>query len=67
SAAPLATPVVPPVYWSTAMSSIPTSTRGGATPAPSPYIGRDSAFGPTYEVDSTGKVTPIRVKKPVNR
>ncbi|MFM8566160.1 MAG: hypothetical protein ACKOCV_00470 [Gemmatimonadota bacterium] len=35
--------------------------------APSPYIGRDSAFGPTFEVDSTGKVTPIRVKKPERR
>ena len=42
-------------------------TSGSVKPAPSPYIGRDSAFGPTYEVDSTGKVTPIRVKKPVNR
>jgi hypothetical protein len=56
--APTATPVRP---------GATSSTRGGATPAPSPYIGRDSAFGPTYEVDSTGKVTPIRVKKPVNR
>jgi len=46
-----------------------TTTPSSATvkPAPTPYIGRDSAFGPTYEVDSTGKVTPIRVKKPVNR
>ena len=45
----------------------PATPAGAAKPAPTPYIGRDSAFGPSYEVDSTGKVTPIRVKKPVNR
>jgi hypothetical protein len=42
-------------------------TANAAKPSPSPYIGHDSAFGPSYEVDSTGKVTPIRVKKPVQR
>ena len=42
-------------------------TANAVKPTPSPYIGHDSAFGPTYEVDSTGKVTPIRVKKPVHR
>jgi hypothetical protein len=47
--------------------STTTPSSAAAKPAPAPYIGRDSAFGPTYEVDSTGKVTPIRVKKPVNR
>ncbi|MCE9600900.1 MAG: hypothetical protein K8S21_01635 [Gemmatimonadetes bacterium] len=30
-----------------------------AAPAGGAYIGRDSAFGPTFTVDSTGKVTPI--------
>jgi hypothetical protein len=47
--------------------STTTPSSAAVKPAPAPYIGRDSAFGPTYEVDSTGKVTPIRVKKPVNR
>jgi hypothetical protein len=47
--------------------STTTPSSAAVKPAPAPYIGRDSAFGPTYEVDSTGKVTPIRVKKPVHR
>lgn len=35
-------------------------TTAGSTGTKSPqYIGRDSAFGPTFTVDSTGKVTPI--------
>lgn len=32
---------------------------GPAKPASGEIIGRDSAFGPTFTVDSTGKVTPI--------
>jgi hypothetical protein len=35
-----------------------------APKAPAPHVGRDSAFGPTFTVDSTGKVTPIVKKKP---
>lgn len=62
--APTVTPSAAPTSGGAGTSATP---AGAAKPAPSPYIGRDSAFGPTYEVDSTGKVTPIRVKKPVNR
>ena len=29
-----------------------------------PVIGRDSAFGPRYMVDSTGKLIPLPIKKP---
>ena len=36
-----------------------TSKAMSKSPATGAYIGRDSAFGPTYTVDSTGKVTPI--------
>lgn len=39
-------------------TSTTTKTSAGKAP-PSPYLGRDSAFGPTFTVDSTGKVTPI--------
>ncbi len=35
------------------------SMSASKAPRPAPYIGRDSAFGPTFTVDSTGKVTPI--------
>ncbi len=35
-----------------------TKTSDGTTKA-STIIGRDSAFGPTFTVDPTGKVTPI--------
>ena len=36
-----------------------TSKSAGRSPRDGAYIGRDSAFGPTFTVDSTGKVTPI--------
>lgn len=42
----------------------------GATKAPpvppkvAPTMGRDSAFGPKFGVDSTGKITPLPPKKP---
>lgn len=62
--APAGTPSAAPTPGGAGTSATP---AGAAKPAPTPYIGRDSAFGPSYEVDSTGKVTPIRVKKPVNR
>lgn len=35
------------------------SKSASKAPRAEPYIGRDSAFGPTFTVDSTGKVTPI--------
>lgn len=35
------------------------SKATGTTPRGGEYLGRDSAFGPTFTVDSTGKVTPI--------
>lgn len=36
-----------------------TSKTTSKAPRAEAYIGRDSAFGPTFTVDSTGKVTPI--------
>lgn len=39
------------------------SKSTGAAPRGGQYIGRDSAFGPTFTVDSTGKVTPIAPAK----
>jgi hypothetical protein len=40
------------------------SKSTGTAPRTDAYIGRDSAFGPSFTVDSTGKVTPIApVKK----
>lgn len=40
------------------------SKSSGTAPRTGAYIGRDSAFGPSFTVDSTGKVTPIApVKK----
>ena len=43
---------------SKAPTKTPTKTPTNA-PAAGKIIGRDSAFGPTYTVDSTGKVVPI--------
>lgn len=45
----------------TAPTKAPPKVPGNATPAPPAY---DSAFGPSFTVDSTGKVTPIGKKKP---
>lgn len=39
------------------------SKSTGTTPRSGAYIGRDSAFGPSFTVDSTGKVTPIAPAK----
>lgn len=61
---PAGAPAGAPAPATAPSAATPPSGAPAAKPA-SPYIGRDSAFGPTYEVDSTGKVTPIRVKKPV--
>lgn len=36
-----------------------TTKTTSKAPRAEAYIGRDSAFGPTFTVDSTGKVTPI--------
>lgn len=52
---------------------IPVAGPGTSTKTPAkastkqpgtPLTGYDSAFGPTFTVDSTGKVTPIGKKKP---
>lgn len=69
SAAPASVPTTEtaPSTSTPVRPSTTTPSSSAVKPAPAPYIGRDSAFGPTYEVDSTGKVTPIRVKKPVHR
>lgn len=40
-----------------------TGSESSVKPAAGAYIGRDSAFGPTFTVDSTGKVTPIAPAK----
>lgn len=56
-------PVVPPGSGSGAAPATRTP-MGGAKAPPSPYIGYDSAFGPTFELDSTGKAVPIKTKKP---
>lgn len=55
--APSADSVVPA---STTTSTTSTTSKATSTATGVPqYIGRDSAFGPTFTVDSTGKVTPI--------
>ncbi len=44
------------------------SVTGGETPSPAgttaPAIGRDSAFGPKFIMDSTGKMVPVPTKRP---
>lgn len=49
-----------------ASASAPTNaaTKTPTKAAAAPLTGYDSAFGPTFTVDSTGKVTPIGKKKP---
>ena len=61
---------VAPRADSTATDADSASTKAPApSPAPTsaetkaPTVGRDSAFGPKFVVDSTGKVTPIGTKK----
>ncbi|MEX2181487.1 MAG: hypothetical protein WD771_05555 [Gemmatimonadaceae bacterium] len=41
-----------------------TPPRVDTTAALPEIIGYDSAFGPLYEVDSTGKLVPIRPRRP---
>ncbi len=53
----------------TAIAKRPSAVRGDSgraagTKAQSPYLGRDSAYGPKFTLDSTGKVVPIEKKKP---
>ena len=52
--APEKAPALPPLKAPTKASTAPAS----------PHIGYDSAYGPTFTVDSTGKVTRIPKKKP---
>ena len=41
------------------------TSKAAKTPAKqTDIVGRDSAFGPTFIVDSTGKMVPIPTKKP---
>jgi len=66
-AVPAPTPTIGPE--TPARPGVPAATPGsagaGATKTPpSPYIGYDSAFGPSFELDSTGKPVPIKTKKP---
>lgn len=65
--------VAPPDSLAARADSTATDADSGSTkaraPAPTsaetkaPTVGRDSAFGPKFVVDSTGKVTPIGTKK----
>lgn len=41
-----------------------TLTKAKAAAPKAPVIGRDSAYGPRYMVDSTGKLVPIPQKRP---
>jgi hypothetical protein len=60
---PLGTMVPSGVGATTVRDSVGAKATGTA-PRTGAYIGRDSAFGPSFTVDSTGKVTPIApVKK----
>lgn len=74
-AQPVAVPAPPPTIGPSTPSRpgvpAPAPSAPGAagatkapTKAPSPYIGYDSAFGPSFELDSTGKPVPIKTKKP---
>lgn len=45
-----------------AVDTLADSTR--RPPADSAYIGRDSAFGPLFAVDSTGKMVELPVRRP---
>lgn len=51
-----------PTQTTTTTTTVTTTTSAGQS-QPSPYLGHDSAFGPTFTVDSTGKVTPIAPTK----
>ena len=63
-AAPTVGPEVPPGAPVGPVAPPARTPTGGAKTPPSPYIGYDSAFGPTFELDSTGKAVPIKTKKP---
>ncbi len=44
---------------------LPTDSLKDSTSAAAPtYIGRDSAFGPLFAVDSTGKMVELPVRRP---
>lgn len=42
------------------VSSTSAAIRGDSVPRRDSIIGRDSAFGPRYRIDSAGKLVPIR-------
>jgi hypothetical protein len=60
--APLGT-MVPSGAGATSVRDSVGSKSTGTTPRTGEYIGRDSAFGPSFTVDSTGKVIPIAPAK----
>ena len=63
TAAPVMTSPAPALMDSATKASA--TTKAGTTPVKqSGVIGRDSAFGPSFIVDSTGKMVPIPTKKP---
>lgn len=43
---------------------VPATRTDSSSARPEPPLAYDSAFGPSFTVDSTGKVTPIGKKKP---
>lgn len=47
------------------LTKVDSTAKAAKTPAKQTgIVGRDSAFGPTFIVDSTGKMVPIPTKKP---
>lgn len=53
------------VAGAAAPDSVPAdSTRPDSSRAEPQYIGRDSAFGPLFAVDSTGKAVELPVRRP---
>ena len=55
-----------PIAPSTAPSTAPSAGKApsSSTPSGGAVIGYDSAFGPSYELDSAGRPIPIRKRKP---
>ncbi len=65
SAAPLADSSRADSARADTSAAAPTAaTAGKASTKQDQYLGRDSAFGPKFAVDSAGKLVPIGTKKP---
>lgn len=55
-----------PVAPSTAPSTAPSAGKApsASTPSGGAFIGYDSAFGPSYALDSAGRAIPLKKRKP---